>query len=134
MSANDSSRDSDLTSPPPCLCILVADDEPLIVKAIATFFTARGHTVHSALDAPSAMSLLDAHRFDAALVDLHMPGDGSTVIDRMQDDPDFDGRIVLMSGAVASDPKWQRGPGLIRLRKPFRLAELAPMVEGDIQH
>lgn len=110
--------------------ILVADDEPIIVSAVRQVLARRGHTVMTASDAAGALALLDSNRFDAALVDLHMPGKGVTVIERLQSDPDFDGPMVLMTGAIASDPLVQVGPAVIRLQKPFRLTELAPLLEG----
>lgn len=129
-----SPSDTEVERDKPPVRILVADDEPLIVKAITLYFTAKGYEVDSALDAPGALTLLDSKRYDCAFVDLNMPGDGLTVVDAIREDPDFDGRIVLMSGAVASDPRWETGPGLVRLSKPFRLADLATLVEGGFQH
>ena len=57
------------------LCILVADDEPMIRSALTRLFEKRGHTLHAAQDARQAISLISAHHFDVALVDARMPGD-----------------------------------------------------------
>jgi CheY-like chemotaxis protein len=116
------------------MCILVADDEPMIVSAVQQILTRRGHTVMTAADAAGAIALLDSHRFDAALVDVRMPGSGVTVIAHLQSDPAFDGLVVLMSGAIVADPLVQVGPDVIRLQKPFRLMELVPLLEGAIRH
>lgn len=116
------------------LTILVADDEPMIVRSLKKFFTMRGHDVRTASDAEAALLLVDAHTFDAALVDARMPGGGLTVIERLEGDPRFGGKVVLMTGAPASDPLVKVGPGVIRLQKPFSLAELVPVVEGDVRH
>ena len=117
-------------SPARPMRILVADDEPIIVSAVQRVLARRGHTVMTAADAAGALALLDSNGFDAALVDVHMPGNGVTVIERLQSHPDFDGPIVLMSGAIAADPLVQVGPDVIRLQKPFRLTELVPLLEG----
>lgn len=113
------------------LSILVADDEPMIVKALEALFSNRGHEVHTATNADAALALLASRRFDAALVDARMPGGGLNVIARLEGDPDFAGRVVLMTGALATDPMIQVGPDVIRVQKPFRFNELLLVVEGD---
>jgi CheY-like chemotaxis protein len=106
----------------------------MIVKALERLLTGRGHSVRSAFDAPGALVLLQSERFDAALVDARMPGGGLTVVERLQSDPDFVGLVVLMTGALVTDPHVQVGPEVVRLQKPFRLKDLVPLVEGSVRH
>ncbi len=112
------------------LRILIADDEPVIVDSLSRFFTRRGHLVHPANDAGSALRLVEEHGFDVALIDARMPGDGLTVVRRLAESSGFEGRVVLMTGALAADPAIEVGPGVIRVQKPFRLTDLADLVEG----
>ena len=116
------------------LSILVADDEPMIVKALERVLTRRGHSVHSAFDAAGALTLLQSERFDAALVDARMPGGGLSVVKGLDEHPNFDGLVVLMTGALVTDPHVQVGPEVVRLQKPFRFTELVPLVEAGVRH
>jgi CheY-like chemotaxis protein len=113
------------------LQILIADDEPTIVSALEKFLTRRGHAVMTAPDAKAALLLVDRHRFDAALLDVRMPGGGLTVLEHLRNDPAFEGRVVLMTGALATDPEIPADPRVLRMQKPFRLTEVILMVEGD---
>ncbi len=60
--------------PERALSILVADDEPMITAALERILTRRGHHVRTTSNAADALSVLDSHRFDAALIDMGMPG------------------------------------------------------------
>ena len=106
----------------------------MILAALERVLTRRGHTVRVACNAPGARSLLESHRFDAALIDDRMPGGGTSVVAHLERDPNFDGLIVLMSGALATDPLLQVGPEVVRLQKPFRFLELVPLVEDGVRH
>ena len=119
---------------PRSLRVLVADDEPLILRALTRLFERRGHEVHTAATAPEALALLDTVRFDAALVDARMPGSGLEVIRGLEADEHFDGPIMLMSGDLSADPLQQVGPHVKRLKKPFRFPDVIPLVEDGVQH
>jgi len=54
--------------------ILVVDDEPEIATMLARALTPRGFVVETALSAEEALRLAATETFDAALVDLVMPG------------------------------------------------------------
>ena len=125
---------SEPSEPKRSLCILVADDEPMIRSALTRLFEKRGHTVHAAKDAPQAISLIGVHHFDAALIDARMPGDGLTIIAELEQDPAFEGLVMLMSGDLATDPRVNVGPEVQRLQKPFSFPEIVPLVENSVRH
>ena len=116
------------------LSVLLADDEPMIVRLLQRLLEGRGHTVRTASSAHQALSMLKAHQFDAALVDVRMPGGGLTVLEHLQADPSFSGMVVLMTGALATDPDLQLGPGVMRLQKPFNNRELIELLEAYGNH
>ena len=116
------------------LVVLVADDEPLILAAVERILTMRGHRVLKASSATQALEILRSHRVDVALVDHRMPGNGMNVIRHLCDDRNFDGMLVLMSGAPTADPLMERRPDIVRLRKPFRPMELVPLLENGTRH
>ena len=53
--------------------ILVIDDEPSIVRALARLLQREGYTVETAGNGRQALALLQAHGYDVLLVDLRMP-------------------------------------------------------------
>ena len=54
--------------------ILIVDDEPMVRETIAQVLREEGYTVEVADDGTDALVKLDAHRPDAVLLDLMMPG------------------------------------------------------------
>jgi CheY-like chemotaxis protein len=107
----------------------VADDEPIIVRALERLLTRAGHVVHGAADADQALALLEQHRFDAALVDHHMPGGGARVLEAITRQEGFEGPAVLMTGDDVDDPSLPRGRGVVRLQKPFRYPDVVELLE-----
>ena len=113
------------------LSVLVADDEPMIVRAIQRVLERRGHEVHTAPDAHAALALLEGRDFDAVLVDDRMPGGGRSVLGRLQD-TNYTGTAVLMTGGaiggaddVADAVHW--------LQKPFPFPSVISLVENGHQ-
>jgi DNA-binding response OmpR family regulator len=69
------------TSPTTPRAILVVDDDPALVGAIAALLTAGDYAVHAAYNGVEAVEVFDAKRPDLVLLDLAMPGrDGLNVI------------------------------------------------------
>jgi two-component system, OmpR family, KDP operon response regulator KdpE len=54
--------------------VLVVDDEPPILRALATNLRARGYTVDVAPTGEEALALAARHRPDAVILDLGLPG------------------------------------------------------------
>lgn len=112
------------------LRILVADDEPLILKGIQRVLQARGHDVVLARDGHEARALVETLTFDAVLLDVGMPGSGLRVAQALIEDMRFDGPVVLMTGDLAADTAEQMGPAVQRLQKPFAFPAVIPLLEG----
>lgn len=61
--------------------VLVVDDEPQIVRALAINLRARGYEVHAAASGAQALQVAAAHPPDLVILDLGLPDmDGSEVI------------------------------------------------------
>jgi len=78
--------------------VLVADDVQVMRVSLELALTSAGHSVALTTTGRSALALLRAERFDAALLDLWMPeGDGLGVLRQIrQEQPDL--RIFVMTG------------------------------------
>lgn len=110
------------------LTILVADDEPALASTLTRFFERKGHAVRSAGSAATALALMEEVEFDLALVDANMPGNGRSVLEALEDHPDFSGHAVLMTGdAPDEDERLPGNAGL--LAKPFEFEELFRLLE-----
>jgi len=68
--------------------ILLADDSPVLRKAVARLLVAHGHEVEEAADGAEAIDLVLTRPPDAVLLDLHMPRVTGWVVCRlMKEDP-----------------------------------------------
>jgi signal transduction histidine kinase/CheY-like chemotaxis protein len=56
------------------LSVLLADDNPVNREIAVGYLVAWGHAVTSVADGLQALALLERGRFDAAVLDVHMPG------------------------------------------------------------
>lgn len=113
------------------LRVLVADDEPTLRLAISTFLERRGHDVTVAEDAYEALRQVEANKFDVALVDARMPGDGLRLLEQLEEMPAMKGRTALMTGDLGR-PRTQQGAATGRpyLSKPFDLQDMVRLVES----
>jgi DNA-binding response OmpR family regulator len=110
------------------LSVLVADDEPMIVRAIKRVLERRGHEVHTAPDAYGALDLLDGRSFDAVLVDDRMPGGGRAVLGRLRASH-YTGTAVLMTGGALGEGE-DVGEAVHWLQKPFPFPTVVALVES----
>ena len=68
--------------------ILVIDDEEIMREILEALLTREGHTVRLAADAAEGLELARTVSFDAAIVDIMMPGmDGYETIRRIRQNP-----------------------------------------------
>ena len=70
--------------------ILVVDDDPHVVDMVRQFLEDDPYEIVAARDGQEALEAVGRHRPDAILLDLLMPNmDGFTVIEHLQQDPQF---------------------------------------------
>ena len=111
----------------PPLRVLIADDEPMILRALTRLLERRGHDVCAVGDAYCAIDLLKEETFDAVFVDSQMPGGGPSVLAHLEESG-YPGLAVLMTGAIAADATGVSN-GVRRLQKPFRFQSVIPLLE-----
>jgi CheY-like chemotaxis protein len=109
--------------------VLVAEDEPLVRQALEGVLEARGHRVQSVASAPQAIRAIERRLPDAAVVDWKMPGGGEAILWELLGRMDFQGPVILVSGALGSDLPREFEGRVARLHKPFSFSQVAHLVE-----
>ena len=96
--------------------VLVVDDEPQILRALAANLRARGYAVDLAGTGEAALTLAQRHRPDVVILDLGLPGmDGLEVIEGLRGWTDVP--IVVLSRQRArggQGRRARRGRGRLR--------------------
>ncbi|MBV2353227.1 response regulator transcription factor [Streptomyces sp. J2-1] len=109
--------------------VLVVEDDPTIVEAIATRLRAEGFLVQTAMDGPAAVDTAEAWQPDLLILDIMLPGfDGLEVCRRVQAQ-----RPVPVMMLTARDDETDMLVGLgvgadDYMTKPFSMRELAARV------
>jgi DNA-binding NtrC family response regulator len=106
--------------------ILIVDDEPGIRSVVSLLLTDRGHTVTEAISGEAAIELVEAQRFNIALVDFSLPGmNGIETLKRIRDRNASIACIVITAyGNVRNAIDAVRGGAADFLTKPFDNEEL----------
>jgi CheY-like chemotaxis protein len=109
--------------------ILVADDEPLLLRIIVDLLTDEGYEVVPARDGREAVELAVREEPDLLLMDVMMPRlDGREAIRQLRKRPDAPAvPMVLMSAGVSVNRIEQ---GITFLPKPFDLDQLLTLIAG----
>ena len=113
--------------------VLIVDDEPTLLTAMARLLRRRGLTVLMAGDATAALRLLEewAQPVNLLITDLRLPDLPGAELGRLVLSRGLARRVLFVSGMVEEDA---RGPGIAPvLAKPFRPGELGRTVELLLQ-
>jgi len=116
--------------------ILVADDEPALLRLLEFVLGRRGLEIHGVSNGNAAVELLETNPPDLAILDVMMPGlDGYEVLRLIRGNPVLAGIPVVMLTARAQLDDIQQGLSLgadAYLAKPFDPEELLSVVESLI--
>ena len=115
--------------------VLVAEDEEHLGLLLAQYLRGRGYEVTLVRDGPAAVAALREAPFDAAVVDVQMPGaDGFAVLAAARE-TERPAEVVVASGnstretAVAA----LRGGAHGVVAKPYRMAEVELVVQRAVE-
>ncbi len=112
--------------------ILIADDEPELLQAIAIRLTAAGFTCEIASNGRQALEKMATWVPDLVIADLLMPEvDGYALLRQLKSDPRTGKVPVVILTAVPDDMLTRRAEelkGICVLQKPFEAAELVSTV------
>src|SRR5258708_33678450 len=81
--------------------ILIADDEPMLLRGLDRVLTRAGYEVVTANDGHQASELLNKLEFDAIVSDISMPGMNGIQLLRCARERDLDVPVLLVTGAPA---------------------------------
>jgi two-component system NtrC family sensor kinase len=112
--------------------VLVADDEPQIVKLLTQVLSREGYVVGTASDGEEALRLAKSGAYDVLVVDLWMPRlDGIALFRRLEKEmPDLAQRVIFTTGDSYSDEAqdFLTQEGRRFLKKPMANEEVARLV------
>ncbi len=113
--------------------ILVVDDDPGIGQMLTRALARHGFLVDAVQSADAALARVDEVSFDAALVDLVMPGrDGADLADQLR--RRFPGLpIGMLTGYTNSPliPSFERS-GMAVFKKPVLIQDLVDFLQREI--
>jgi DNA-binding response OmpR family regulator len=113
-------------------CILVVDDEPLVVGVIADTLMSVGYEVEMAKNGREALEKIAACSYDLILSDLRMPElDGVGLYRELERHaPRLLRRLIFLSGTADSVEyvRFLEGTGALVLCKPFDIETLQRLV------
>lgn len=114
--------------------VLVVDDEPQVLRLVASILDLQTVSLRTASTPQDALLICKSEPVDLLISDLRMPGiDGVKLAERVLElQPGV--AVLLISGAAKDAPKLTRTPRVRFLRKPFfpavLLKEIRELVPG----
>ncbi|HKQ68020.1 MAG TPA: response regulator, partial [Polyangiaceae bacterium] len=81
--------------------ILIADDEPMLLRGLARLLSRAGYEVITAVDGYQAAEILSQQDFDAIVSDIAMPGMDGIQLLRAARERDLDVPVIMVTGAPA---------------------------------
>jgi DNA-binding NtrC family response regulator len=114
--------------------VLLVDDEEEFVLALSKRLRARGLHVASAGNGQAAIEEVEAHKFDAIVLDLAMPGmDGIETLKKLRAlDPDAQVILLTGHGTIHSGIEAMRLGAMDFLEKPADFDELLGRIREAI--
>jgi len=115
--------------------ILVVDDEEIMREILETLLTREGYDVRVASSGAEGLELARALPFDAALVDIMMPGlDGIATLDELKRiDEDLAVMIITAFASVESAISAMKAGAFDYITKPFKNDEVLVVVRNAME-
>src|SRR2546430_13075995 len=112
--------------------VLVVDDEEIMREILETLLTREGYDVRLASSGAEGLDLARALPFDAAIVDIMMPGlDGFATLDELKRiDEDLAIIIITAFASVESAISAMKAGAFDYITKPFKNDELVVAVRN----
>jgi CheY-like chemotaxis protein len=117
------------------LHLLLVEDDPIVAEVMLGLLREQGHAVAHAAHGLAALSEVATQRFDAALLDLDLPGLDGLALARMLRAQGFAAPLLAVTARSDGDAETQaRAAGFDDfLRKPVSGAQLADALERALR-
>ncbi|KAA1259273.1 Transcriptional activator protein CzcR [Rubripirellula obstinata] len=111
--------------------ILVVDDDDDIVVNLQDILIDLGYCADIASNGADALTLVDAHLYDVALVDFQMPGmDGALLCQKIRARSETTVTFMITAEAKSDGIKRAMEAGTVEvLRKPVDMKRLLPLIQ-----
>ena len=116
--------------PTPPLKILIVDDENVVRETLTAMLKHFGHATEWASDGLAGKEMMTQNDYDAAFVDIRMPGiDGITLL-KWSRERDISPQIIIMTGHGEAETREEamRHGAFTFLNKPFTLNEIKQLI------
>src|SRR5213082_1085873 len=115
--------------------ILVVDDEEIMREILDTLLTREGYDVRCASSGAEGLEMARALPFDAAIVDIMMPGlDGIATLDELKRiDEDLAVVIITAYGSIESAISAMKAGAFDYISKPFKNEEVLVVVRNAME-
>ena len=121
---------------PPKGNILIVDDDPVVRDSLGKWFISEGFRVETAPSARHALEAVQHDQYDAALLDIKMPGmDGMALQEKLREiDPDMP--LIIMTGYASVETAVQalKHGAYDYITKPFDPDELVHLIRNAVEH
>ncbi len=116
------------------LCLLLVEDDPTVARVVSGLLEAQGHRVVHVAHGLAALSELPAHAFDAALLDLDLPGVDGLTLARLMRDNGFQAPLVAVTARADGEAEAAAAHAGFDafLRKPVTGAMLASVLSAAL--
>lgn len=116
--------------------ILIIDDEPAQVQALAGFLEKKGYDIQSALNGREGLQQIERQTIDLVITDFRLPDiDGLEVLKRIRAiNPDIDVIMMTAYGSVESAVEAMRAGAVDYLMKPIDLDQLELVLARALEH
>ena len=112
--------------------VLIADDDPNILRALSFLMQREGHIVRTAADGRQALDAIEQEKPDLVLLDLMMPrANGYEVCRALRSNPGHADVRIIMLTAKGRDADEQAGLALgadAYITKPFAIGDVTECV------
>jgi two-component system, NtrC family, response regulator PilR len=114
--------------------VLVIDDEEIMREILEALLSREGHTVHLAEHAAAGLELARTMTFDAAIVDMMMPGmDGISALDELKKiDEDLPVLMITAFASVENAIAAMKRGAFDYITKPFKNDEVLGVVRNAV--
>ena len=115
--------------------ILVIDDEEIMREILETLLTREGHQVRLAATAAEGLDLIRSMPFDAAIVDVMLPGmDGVTALDEIKKiDDDLPVLMITAFASVENAIAAMKRGAFDYISKPFKNDEVLAVLRNAVE-